>query len=150
VLLDRLCTTRSVNWAMLDDAFDVTVHGGKRFDIKASYREDLLRAFPEETAAINGYFDAIVQHQTAATPNFVGRLLACLLPKSIGEWARSKLGKKHREISDKTLANVLDGLTNNVELRGLLSYVAPTTICKQRLTLFYCVPSCSSLLYSLL
>ena len=46
-----------------------------------------------------------------------------LLPRSVGESIRNSLGRKHHEISDKTLASVLDGLTSNIRLRGLLSYL---------------------------
>lgn len=108
---------------MLDEAFDVTINGGKRFDIKPSFRDDLLKAFPDETDAINGYFAEMARQQAAAAPFFLGRLLDCLLPWGIGGWFRRSLGRKHLEISDQTLASVLDRLTDNIELKGLLGYL---------------------------
>lgn len=100
----------------------VAIHGGKRFGVSTSLRDDLKARFPAETEAIDGYFEAVEEEQKYAGPYFAGMLLSCLLPKSFGKWLWSVMGSRHVKISNQTVASVLDRLTDNHDLRGLLTY----------------------------
>jgi hypothetical protein len=100
----------------------VAIQGGQRFDVTTTLKADLMAKFPDETTAIEAYFEAVRQEQAAAGPFFVGMLLSCLLPTGLGGWMWSKLGSQHMKISDQTVATALGRLTSNAELRGLLAY----------------------------
>eukprot|EP00038_Savillea_parva_P015815 m.221908 g.221908 ORF g.221908 m.221908 type:complete len:602 (-) comp32216_c0_seq1:60-1865(-) len=121
-LLDRLSTGRTVHWARMDNVYDVAIQGGRRFNVTPSLKRDLKARFPDEVDAINGYFDAVARGQAAAGPYFAGMLLSCLLSFGVGDWIKSIMQKTYFETSDKTVADVLKGLTDNEELRGLLVY----------------------------
>jgi hypothetical protein len=80
----RLSTGRAVDWAKMDDVFDVAITGGvrgvpiTRFDVKSSLRQDLIKRFPNEANAIDAYFAEVKKQQVAAAGFFVGMLLSAV------------------------------------------------------------------------
>ncbi|KAL7489223.1 hypothetical protein ACHAW6_014821 [Cyclotella cf. meneghiniana] len=113
-------TDGEVEWERMDDVYDVAVVNDERFNFHSDWtvlKNDLKQKFPQECSAIDTFF-ALVVKATRLFPVFivlkrlpgpVFRLCLRLFSSSLG-------------IFTKTTKEVLDSITNNPKLAGVLSY----------------------------
>ncbi|KAK3758726.1 hypothetical protein RRG08_012392 [Elysia crispata] len=131
VLLDQL-TCNQLRWAKMDDTFDTVALGqpgsARLFPMKTgkkNYVQNLIDMFPKEKAAIEKYIELIYD----ASPSFFGVVLLKVLP-----WPLARLlvmtglcrvlFKCYRKgYTEKTLQQVLDELTDDKQLKLVLSYI---------------------------
>ncbi|KAL7534870.1 hypothetical protein ACHAXR_006135 [Thalassiosira sp. AJA248-18] len=114
-------TDGEVEWEKMDDAYDVAISGNDVHRFCSSWtklKQELKSTFPEEAMAIDNYFD-IVHHTTEHLfPIFVALKL---LPESLYKFTMW-LFSRQMGIFQKTTKQVLESITNNSTLRGVLSY----------------------------
>ncbi|BFZ18242.1 hypothetical protein BsWGS_21281 [Bradybaena similaris] len=130
VLLDQL-TSGQLRWTKLDDSYDTVAMGvssaTKWFPMKSGkeqYFQNLIDLFPKEKSAILAYRDLVKD----ASGAFLGIVLLKALPKVVVK-LMLKTGLYHlllkcyrKGYTSKTLQEVLDGLTDNKELKLVLCY----------------------------
>ncbi len=121
--LERLfaeITDGSLQWADMGEVYDRAVIGDEVFDFpkgKGALREALRTRFPDEHAAIDGYFDAIRRVQRSSMMFYAEKIV----PKPIGFLLGGLMRRKLLAESDRTTAEVLDGLTRNPLLKAVLT-----------------------------
>jgi all-trans-retinol 13,14-reductase len=121
--LDRLfgqLTDGSLEWADMGDVYDRAIIGGEVFDFprgRKALRDALRARFPGEHAAIDAYFDAVRAVQRASPLFFAEKLAPRWLASLLGGLMRRRL----LGWSDRTTAEVLDGLTSNALLKAVLT-----------------------------
>ncbi|BFZ05382.1 hypothetical protein BsWGS_08421 [Bradybaena similaris] len=129
LLLDQL-TCGQLRWARLDDNFDTVAVGkpsqAKLFPMVAGrYFQNLLELFPQDKEAILA-FQALVKD---ASNSFFGLVILKILPLwivnlLINTGLHHLLIKSYRKgYTTRSLQDVLDGLTDNKELKLVLSYI---------------------------
>jgi all-trans-retinol 13,14-reductase len=110
-----------VHMERLGDVYETFVFpDGFRFELPASrekYRENLEAAFPEEKEAIAKYIQMVREAAKAAKPHFMMRIL----PEWVERVAAPVMYRRGREWWDRTTADVLNELTDNKRLKGLLA-----------------------------
>ncbi|KAI8783298.1 all-trans-retinol 13,14-reductase isoform X2 [Biomphalaria glabrata] len=130
-LLDQL-TCGQLRWAQMDDAFDQVAVGdtakARIYKMKSGderYVQNLIELFPEEKEAIIKYMELVKD----ASASMFGYSMLKILPRYIAQFlvysGLYKLVLKcyRKGYTDTTLQEVLDGLTNNKELKLVLSYI---------------------------
>ncbi|KAH9502815.1 hypothetical protein Btru_074531 [Bulinus truncatus] len=131
VLLEQL-TCGQLRWAQMDDAFDHVAVGdtaqSRIYKMKSGeerYIQNLIDLFPDEKDAIIKYMDMIKD----ASSSMLGYSLLKILPHCIAQFlVSSRLYKLVLKCYRKgytviTLQEVLDKLTDNKELKVVLSYI---------------------------
>jgi len=118
----RYLTDEKLEWAPLDDAYDRAVFGNKRFDFivgKERLVKSLKERFPSEkdSASIDAYFKLLHEVENIGIGYYAEKALPPFLSKLIGPLLRRKL----LSFSDKTTLEVLQSITDNKELIGLLT-----------------------------
>ncbi|MEZ4391337.1 MAG: NAD(P)/FAD-dependent oxidoreductase [Polyangiales bacterium] len=86
-------------------------------DNQRQYRENLYAAFPDERETIDRYFAEVRR----AVTSMGGYYLSRVLPESLGTALSPLLMRSASKYTDRTLAEVLDGLTKNPKLRTVLA-----------------------------
>ncbi|XP_005089177.1 all-trans-retinol 13,14-reductase [Aplysia californica] len=130
-LLDQL-TGGQLRWNKMDDAFDTVAIGPpskakmyKMVSGKERYIQNLKDMFPKDTEAIDQYINLIYD----ASKSFLGIVMLKAMPKLLVRFlVMSGLYKLvfacwRKGYTEKTLQEVLDGLTSNKELKVVLSYI---------------------------
>jgi len=113
-------TQGQVKWQAMPDIYDRFLIDGQAFDFTAgseSFREGLKRAFPSETRVIDRYIGAVqacnrvsgLYYAEKAIPATAAALIGGLMRAPYMRWAR------------RTTREVLEGLTSNRELIGVLT-----------------------------
>lgn len=113
-------TAGRVQWQALPDVYDRFVIEGRTFEFAAGverFREGLVRSFPGEAKAIDRYIAAVqacnrasgLYYAEKAVPGPVAALAGGLMRMSYTRWAK------------QTTLEVLEGLTGNRELIGVLT-----------------------------
>ena len=119
-ILFAYITEHKLKWQEMDEVYDRIVLGDKSYDFKAgkeNFIEMLYERFPGEEAAIDEYIKTVYAATGTNRKFFQERALPSILSKLIG----GRLTKKYYEWSDKTTSEVLDGITDNKELKGVLA-----------------------------
>ncbi|HAP68729.1 MAG TPA: FAD-dependent oxidoreductase [Flavobacteriales bacterium] len=119
-ILFAYITEHKLKWQEMDEVYDRIVLGDKSYDFKAgkeNFIEMLYERFPVEEAAIDEYIKTVYAATGTNRKFFQERALPSILSKLIG----GRLTKKYYEWSDKTTSEVLDGITDNKELKGVLA-----------------------------
>ncbi|MBX9754296.1 MAG: NAD(P)/FAD-dependent oxidoreductase [Pseudomonadaceae bacterium] len=110
----------NLHWAPMDAHYDRIILGEKTYDYVAGreeFKTEVKRHFPQESAAIDRYVDLLSEVSAKVPRFFAGQAL----PRTLGV-LYSKL--RRRLLPDyffKTTLEVLEGLTQNRELIGLLT-----------------------------
>ncbi|XP_038045261.1 all-trans-retinol 13,14-reductase-like [Patiria miniata] len=129
VLVDQL-TDGQLQWEPLDETFDTVVIGkeGKqrRYPIKSGrndqYRKALLESFPGEEKAINKFMKML---RTVKRQSLIAGALK-LIPKKVCDflihYGIINLISSYFTYADRTLKDVMDELTDNEDLKAVLSY----------------------------
>ncbi|MDA9120632.1 NAD(P)/FAD-dependent oxidoreductase [Flavobacteriales bacterium] len=119
-ILFAYITEHKLKWQEMDEVYDRIILGDKSYDFKAgkeNFIEMLYERFPGEEAAIDEYIKTVYAATGTNRKFFQERALPSILSKLIG----GRLTKKYYEWSDKTTSEVLDGITDNKELKGVLA-----------------------------
>jgi len=122
-------TNGNVQWSAMSDDYDVAIvcqpDGGteksERFPINKKWRSVLIpqlkKSFPKEHAAIDKHFDLVKQVEKWL-PVYIA--IHKLLPQWLG---RRLMMSSRLDLFTKTTSSVLDSLTTNVKLKGVLTYM---------------------------
>ncbi|MFT6027373.1 MAG: all-trans-retinol 13,14-reductase [Bacteroidia bacterium] len=119
ILFDYV-TDRELKWAEMDEVYDRVVLGENSYDFKSgkeNFIEMLYERFPGEEAAIDEYIKTVYAATGSNREFFQERAFPAVLSKLIGSFYT----KNYYKWSDKTTKEVLDGITDNEELKGVLA-----------------------------
>lgn len=121
--LARICSYVSdggMKWAEMPYIYDRVIIAGKVYDFPAG-KDNLIAAlkgyFPNDHEAIDKYFKIVIEFSKTVTPYFMEKVLPPIARFFIG----NKLKKAFLAYSDKTTKQVLDEITDNAELKAVLS-----------------------------
>lgn len=118
-LFDHI-TDCELKWEEMDEVYDRIVIGENVYDFKKgsdNFIGMLMERFPGEEQAIDRYVELVRRSSGLGKNFFKERTLPPLLAKIIGPFWRNK----YLELSDRTTKEVLDELTDNAELKAVLS-----------------------------
>ena len=119
ILFDYI-SDHQLKWQEMDEVYDRIVLGENVYDFKAG-KENLLEMlyerFPGEESAIDEYIKAVDAATGSNKKFFQERALPTILSKLVGGF----LTKNYYKWSDRTTKDVLDSLTDNKELKGVLA-----------------------------
>jgi len=119
ILFDYI-SDHQLKWQEMDEVYDRIVLGENVYDFKAG-KENLLdmlyERFPGEQAAIDEYIKAVDSATGSNKKFFQERALPTILSKLVSGF----LTKNYYKWSDRTTKDVLDSLTDNEELKGVLA-----------------------------
>lgn len=119
-LLDRLTRDR-LEWASLGAVYEeFHFPDGMRIDFPddpARYRENLLAAFPEAEAAIDVWLASVREAARAMRWHYLARTF----PPSLASVVDPLLGRRARPWLQRTVDDVLDTITDDPRLRGVLT-----------------------------
>ena len=122
-------TDNGVEWAKMEEVFDRAVllpAGATSAKDRVEYplncnldqmKRDFHQRFPEERDAIEGFFKMVAK----AEPAFAFYVASRIVPKWCTSFLRCLFPKKFA-LFNLTMKDVLDDLTNNETLRGVLAY----------------------------
>lgn len=113
-------TDHQLKWHEMDEVYDRIVLGENVYDFKSgkeNFIEMLYERFPGEEDAIDNYIKAVYAATGYNKKFFQEKALPTILSKLFGSF----LTKKYNEWSDKTTQEVLDGITDNQELKAVLA-----------------------------
>ena len=119
-------TGGQLEWAALPEVYDRAVISGRTYDFVSGlerFRARMKEYFPQDAAAVDRYIAAVLSASKAskmyfaekAIPRVAARLAGGLMRSSFLRWA------------GRTTAEVLDGITDNRELKGVLTAHGPIT-----------------------
>ena len=109
-----------IEWADMGEVYDRVIIDGDVYDLpkgRRNLRESLVSWFPDEEAAIDGYFAAVRSAVFASMPFQVSKTLPGPDCAAIGPLLR----RNYRRWSDRTTRDVLEGLTDNQRLIAVLT-----------------------------
>jgi len=118
-LFDRISEGR-LAWEPLGDVVDRVRVGDREFELAAgreAWRERLLAAFPGSGAVLDRYLGRVGETAGASKAYFGSKVLPRGLDRLVG-WA---LRRRFLHGADRTVAEVLDGITDDPLLRAVLT-----------------------------
>ncbi|OCT90038.1 retinol saturase (all-trans-retinol 13,14-reductase) L homeolog isoform X1 [Xenopus laevis] len=132
ILIDQL-TEGQLQWAPTGDPFDVVLLGdtsnGRRYNMRAGtqqYTDELKKAFPGEEKAI----DTFIQLVKKVSGRIQDMVILKMLPLPIARFlCRTGLVKRFSPFfnyAGRSVSEVVNGLTENKELRTVLCYIFGT------------------------
>ena len=86
-------------------------------DTPTQFRTNLLEAFPDEEEAIDGYLAEVKRVAKAMRPYYLARAA----PRALGPVADRLIAREARECFSKTTREVIESLTDNVQLRAVFA-----------------------------
>lgn len=110
----------SLRWAPMGDVYDTVVIGGRRWEYvtgRDAWRERMHSYFPDDTTAIDRYLELVREAIGGARSYFAEKALPGAAAVAAGWWMR----RAFLRYSDRTLGEVLDGLTGNPTLKAVLA-----------------------------
>ena len=113
-------TDARLEWEDMGDVVERMRIGDETFVYprgEAALRAELVRRFPSEAAAVDRYF-TLVHEAVAALQGF---LATKALPRLVGAVLRPMAKRRFHRYSDRTTRQVLEGLTSNRRLIGVLT-----------------------------
>jgi len=114
-------TDGQVEWAHMDDNYDIAICGNEQYNFCSSWtrlKMELKKSFPEDTDAIDQYFQTCHNTVEYIFPLYLAMKMLPECLSNIGNWIFSKpLG-----IIQKTTKEVLESITSNRKLMGVLTY----------------------------
>lgn len=109
-----------LEWAPMDARYDRIILGDKTYDYVAGreeFKAEVKQHFPQEAAAIDRYVDLLSEVSAKVPRFFAGQAL----PRSLGVLYSKLRRQLLPDYFFKTTLEVLEGLTQNRELIGLLT-----------------------------
>ena len=113
-------TSGRLEWAPMPDVYDRMVIGGRRYDLPAGrerLRERLKNYFPQEAQAIDHYLAALHAARKAGMMYFAEKVL----PRPLAKVAGGLMRAPFLRWAGRTTREVLESITTNQELIGLLA-----------------------------
>ncbi len=110
----------SLHWHEMSDVYDKVIIAGRQFNFPKgvnNLKAYLKQEFPGEEAAIDEYFNLIFKAANAALLFFMEKTFPAWVSKLIG----NLMGYWFHQYSDRTTLEVLQSLTKNKELIGVLT-----------------------------
>ncbi|XP_069134346.1 all-trans-retinol 13,14-reductase-like [Argopecten irradians] len=129
VLVDMV-TGGKIEYPKMTDCFDMVCLGDpakckkyKIMDNRKAYAEELIKAFPEEKAAIEKFMEILRESRSY----FYGFFVLKFIPKWLASFLSSigvmnLLFRPWAKYTAQSTKDVLDSLTNNPELKAVLAY----------------------------
>lgn len=111
----------SVEWERMDDAYDIAISGNDVYRFYSGWtklKKELKQSFPDDAVAIDNYFD-LVQHTSEHI--YPALLMLKMLPEPVSNFF-SWLFSKQLAMSKRTTKEVLEQITSNRKLMGVLTY----------------------------
>lgn len=118
-LFDHITGNR-LQWEFMGDVYDRICIGDETYDLVAGrdrFRAQLTEYFPEERTAIDRYVDTVHDAVSSSRPYFAEKAAPAPLARLAGRFMRSRF----LSFATRTTRSVLEGLTKNPELIGVLS-----------------------------
>jgi len=112
-------TDGALEWAPMGEVYDTVVIDGERWEYVAgrdAWRERMLEYFPDEKEAIDSYLDRVREAIGSSQGFFAEKAVPALVALLAGPWMRRRF-LRH---ADRTVGEVLDGLTDNPTLKAVL------------------------------
>jgi len=112
-------TNGALEWAPMGEVYDTVVIGGERWEYVAgreAWRARMLDYFPDEKEAIDGYLDRVREAIGGSQGFFAEKAVPAPVALLAGPWMRRRF-LRH---ADRTVGEVLDGLTDNPTLKAVL------------------------------
>lgn len=109
-----------LKWAPMDPVYDRIIIAGRRYDFvagKANFAEELKKHFPAEAEAIDRYVELVYKVARSVPRFFMGQAL----PRRVGQAYARVRGRFVPEETLRTTREVLESLTSNQELIGVLT-----------------------------
>ncbi len=109
-----------LEWADMGPVYDRVIIGDETFDFpkgEEHLQAALVGRFPDEATVIERYFELVHRVQSCVSRYFTEKALPPFLSMFVGPFLR----RAFLRYSDKTLGEVLEGLTQNKKLRAVLS-----------------------------
>jgi all-trans-retinol 13,14-reductase len=109
-----------LDWHPIEDPYDTAIFGNRRFAFHSGeevFVENLIREFPEERDAVAQYMKLLKALRRAAFSFFANKSMPPILSKITAPW----MAGRFRKIAARTTAEVLDELTDNKELKAILT-----------------------------
>lgn len=110
----------NLGWEEMDANYDRIYFGKESFDLiagKENFINKLSEYFPEERANIENYVSIIKAGMNSAKNYFTEKALPPVMSKLMG----NSLRKKGLQYSQQTTKSMLDSITDNVKLKGVLT-----------------------------
>jgi len=124
-LLDNV-TDGNLKWADIDQVFDTCVIGEEKFDLLNSYegsRSSLKKQFPDETKAVDEYFDILFKLRRVAAQLAMLKVLPMWLLKLLKfTGLHTYMMGDYIKYSQVSVQQVVDELTTNEKLRAVMAY----------------------------
>lgn len=109
-----------LQWAKMTAVYDKIIMGSREYDMVAglkNWREQMEKYFPQEGKALDEYI-RLVREAAGAAKGFFGEKG---LTPLMGTILRPVMSRKFRKLSDRTTLEVMQSLTSNEELMGVLT-----------------------------
>lgn len=118
----RYISNDQLKWAPLDDVYDKAVFGSTVYEFprgRENLKTKLKEYFPTTTdhASIDAYFSLLHQVEKVGISYYIEKILPAFLAKPFGPFLRRKVLK----YSDQTTLSVLQQITDNEKLLGVLT-----------------------------
>lgn len=118
----RYISDEQLKWAPLDENYDRAVFGTTRFNFMAgreNLKKNLKKFFPDaiDHASIDAYFQLLQDVENVGVTFYIEKVLPQFLSNILGDSLRKKVLK----FSDKTTLEVLQTITTNEKLIGVLT-----------------------------
>lgn len=113
-------TAGRLQWAPLPEVYDRIMLGDRSYDIvagKQRFRERMIEYFPSEAFAIDAYLEKVREASRAARGYFTEKAV----PAPVAFLAGGFLRRKFMRFARRTTREVLEELTSNQELIGVLT-----------------------------
>uniref|UniRef100_A0A8C5MSZ7 All-trans-retinol 13,14-reductase n=1 Tax=Leptobrachium leishanense TaxID=445787 RepID=A0A8C5MSZ7_9ANUR len=132
ILTDQL-TDGQLQWAMMDDPFDVALIGNienaRRYNMykgQKTYTDELIKAFPGESRAIHKYMKLVKKVSSRVSDMVILKMLPLPLARFLCRIGLVKLFSPFFRYASRSLAEVIRELTDNKELQTVLCYIFGT------------------------
>lgn len=116
-----LVTDQKLEWSYMGDTYDTVYFGEDKYDFLAGeerFQESLLGHFPQEKESLKNYIKLVKTANRLALPLFVSRKI---LPEGVNKAAAPLADSIMEKYVRRTTAEVLESVTNNKRLRGVLA-----------------------------
>ncbi|MBK7477256.1 MAG: NAD(P)/FAD-dependent oxidoreductase [Haliscomenobacter sp.] len=115
-------TEEQLDWADMGDVYDRIIFGSRTYDFvkgTEAFRANMKGYFPDarDQAAIDQYLSLIRQASSSGRGLFMTRAMPGLLRRIAGPW----VSRQSRRFYSRTTREVMQGLTSNEELIGVLT-----------------------------
>jgi len=118
-LFDEITGDR-LEWQAMDDVYDTVVVGDQRFEYiagRTAWHDRMTESFPDEEDAIDRYLELVKETTRGARGFFGAKALPGPLAAIAGPWMR----RDFLRLASRTVAEVLDELTDNALLKTVLT-----------------------------